>query len=63
MEEASGHCVIITANGMVEASEESTVYINDLDTFVCVNLVEDVPVVLSFGMLCENDGLLQLWQP
>ena len=31
-------------------------YINDLDIFLYVKLVEDSPAVLSLGMLCEEVG-------
>ena len=51
----------MTANGRVETTEEATVYIKDLDIFVCANLVDDSPAVLSLEMLCEAMGFLYQW--
>ena len=36
-------CLIITATGTVENNEAVTVYIKDMDTFLCVKLVDDSP--------------------
>ena len=40
---------IQTANGIVEVTREADVYINELDTYVYIKLVEDSPAVLSVG--------------
>ena len=43
---------ITTANGKAGSTEEATVYVNDLDVFVTMMLLEDSPAVLSPGSLC-----------
>ena len=48
--------VITTANGKAESTEEATVYVNDLDVFVTMMLLEDSPAVLSLGLFCEQVG-------
>ena len=48
--------LIMTANGTVATNEEATVYIKDLDIFLCVKVVDDSLAVLSFGMLRETMG-------
>ena len=47
-------CLFVTANRTVETDEKATVYIKDLEVFLCVKLVENFPAVLSLGMLCEK---------
>ena len=44
---------IQTANGTVEVTREADVYINELDTYVYIKLVEDSPAVLSVGRFCN----------
>ena len=44
------------ATGTVEAKVEATVYIKDLDIFICVKLEEDSPAVSSLGLFCETTG-------
>ena len=39
--------VIMTAGGTAESSEEPTVFVNDLDVFVTMMLLEDSPAVLA----------------
>ena len=41
--------MIVDANGSVEAEEEGTVYVNDLDIFICVKLVENSPAGTRLG--------------
>ena len=36
-------------------------YVKELDTFVTVKLLEDTPVVLSLGKLCEDHGYSYHW--
>ena len=36
-------------------------YVNDLDTFVTVQILEDTPAVLSLGKLCEGHGYSYEW--
>ena len=47
---------IMTANGKTRSTEESTVYINDLDVFV-----KRMPVV-SLGLFCKEVGYSYEWQ-
>ena len=44
--------VITNANGQVEKTEEATVYVNDLDVFDIMMLLEDSPAVPSLGLPC-----------
>ena len=64
-------------NGSTEANEGATVYVEDLDMFATVQLLEDTPAALSLGKhvcsyewkgrqkpnLIENDRTLQIRQP
>ena len=45
---------VITAGGEMQTNEEATVYVNDLDLFVTVQILEKTPAVLSLGKLCED---------
>ena len=47
---------VVTENGDVQTHEEATLYVNDLDLFVTVQILEDTPAVLSLGTLSEEDG-------
>ena len=48
---------VFTANGEVQTNEEATVYVNDLDLLVTVQILEDTPAVPSPGKLCEDHGI------
>ena len=50
--------VMTTFRGKAESSEEPTVYVNDLDVFVSMMLLEDSVAVLSVGLLDEHAVLL-----
>ena len=52
---------VMTANGEVQTREEATVYVEDLDLFVTVMVLEDTPAVLSLGTLCEDHGYTYHW--
>ena len=52
---------VITANSEVQTKEEATVYVNLLDLFVTVKLLDDTPAVLSLGKLCEDHGYSYEW--
>ena len=52
---------VIPANGEVQTTEEATVYVYDLDLIVTVQIVQDAPVVLSLGKLCEDHGKSHEW--
>ena len=47
---------VVTADGSINATEETTVYVKDLDMFVTVQLLQDTPAVLSLGKHCEENG-------
>ena len=51
----------MTANGEVQTREEATVYVKELDLFVTVMLLEEIPAVLSLGKLCEELGYSHHW--
>ena len=48
--------IVITANGEVQTNEEATVYVRELDIFLTMKLLENTPVVLSQGKLCDEHG-------
>ena len=50
-----------TAIGEVQTNEEATVYVNDLDLFLTVKIIEDTPSVVSLGKLCEDHGYSNGW--
>ena len=43
---------VMTANGEVQTNEEAQVYVQDLDLFVTVQVLDETPPVLSLGKLC-----------
>ena len=45
----------------MQTNVEATVYVEELDFFVTVKLLEDTPAVLSLGKLCEDDGYSNEW--
>ena len=47
---------VITAIWLIDTTEEATIYVKELDTFVTVQLLEDSPVVLHLGKLCDENG-------
>ena len=49
--------VFLQRNWSVETREEATVYVHDLDLFVTVQLLDDIPLVLLLGQLCKNHGI------
>ena len=49
---------MVTANGEVQTNEEAQVYVPDLDLFVKVQILDDMPAVLSLGKLCEDTDIL-----
>ena len=52
---------VITANGEVQTNEEAIVYVKELDIFLTVKLLEDIPAVLSLGKLCVEHGYSYEW--
>ena len=53
--------LVVTAHGEVQTHEEATVYVKELDKFLTVKVLEDTPVVLSLGKLCEDHGYSYEW--
>ena len=47
---------VITANGEVQTHEEATVYVEELDVFLTMKVLEDTPAVLPLGKLCDDHG-------
>ena len=52
---------VITANGEVQPHEEATVYVKELDIFLTMKVIEDMPAVLSLGKLCDEHGYSYEW--
>ena len=52
---------VITANGEVQTHEEATVYVNELDTFLTMQIIENTPGVFSLGKLCDEHGYPYEW--
>ena len=53
--------MVLTANDEVQAKEEATVYVRELDLFVTVMLLENTLAVLSLRKLCEEFGYSYHW--
>ena len=53
--------IVITANGEVQTHEEATVYVKELDIFLTLKVLENTPVVLSLGKLCNESGYSNEW--
>ena len=47
----------MTANGEVQTNEEAQVYVQDLDLFVTVPILEETPPVLSLGKLVQKSDI------
>ena len=46
----------VTANGEVQTNEEAQENVHGLDLFGTVQLLDNMPAVLSFGRLCDEHG-------
>ena len=53
--------IAITANGEVQTHEEAIVYIKELDIFLTMKVLDNTPVVLSLGKLCDENGYCYEW--
>ena len=53
--------IVITANGEVQTHEEATVYVQELDIFLTMKVLENTPAVLSLGKLCDENGYSSEW--
>ena len=52
---------VVTAIGEVQAHEEATVYVEELDIFLTMKVLENTPAVLSLGKLCDENGYSYEW--
>ena len=53
--------IVMTANGEVQTHGEATVYVNELDIFLTMKVLENTPAVLSLGKLCDENGYSCEW--
>ena len=53
--------IVITANGEVQTHEEATVYVQELDIFLTMKVLDNTPAVLSLGKLCDENGYSYEW--
>ena len=53
--------IVITANGEVQTHEEAIVYVKELDIFLTMKVLDNTPVVLSLGKLCDENGCSYEW--
>ena len=53
--------IVITANGEVQTHEEAIVYVKELDMFLTMKVLDNTPVVLSLGELCDANGYSYEW--
>ena len=53
--------LVITANGEVQTQEEAIVYVKELGIFLTMKVLENTPVVLSLGKLCDENGHSHEW--
>ena len=47
----------MTANGEVQTNEAAQVYVQDLDLFVTVPILEETPPVLTLGKLVQKNDI------
>ena len=48
--------IVITANGEVQTHEEAIVYVQELDKFLTMKVLENTPAVSSLGKLCDDSS-------
>ena len=53
--------IVITVNGEVQTHEEATVYVEELDIFLTLKVLENTPAVLSLGKLCDENIYSYEW--
>ena len=53
--------IVLTANGEVQTHEEAIVYVEELDIFLTMRVLENTPAVLSLGKLCDENGYSYEW--
>ena len=49
--------IVITGDGEVQTHEEAIVYVNELDLFLTMKLLDYTPAVLSLGKVCDETGI------
>ena len=52
----------MTASGKAESTEEAAVYVNELDVFVTMVLLEGSPATQSLCLFCEQIGYYYEWK-
>ena len=52
---------VITVDGEVQAHEEATIYVKELEKFLIMKVLEDTPAFLSLGKLCGENGCSYEW--
>ena len=52
---------VIPGNSEVQTHEEATVYVEELDIFLTMKVLEDTPAVLSPGKLCDEHRYSYEW--
>ena len=53
--------IVITANGEVQTHEEATVYVQELEIFLTMKVLENTAAVLSLGKFCGEHGYAYEW--
>ena len=53
--------IVITANGELQAHQEATVSVKELDISLKMKVLENTPAVLSLGQLCDENGYSHEW--
>ena len=53
--------IVKTANGEVQTHEEATVYVQELEKFLTMKVLDNTPAVLSLGKLCDENGFSYEW--
>ena len=48
--------IVITANGEVQTHEKAMVYVQQLDIFLKMKVLENTPAVSSVGKRCDANG-------
>ena len=61
LQRSTNPTTVIIANGEVQTNEEAQENVHDLEHFVTVQILEDMPAVLSLGKLCEEHGYSNEW--
>ena len=52
---------VITANGELQTHGEAMVYVEELDVFLTMKVLENTPALLSLRKLCDENGYSYEW--